>query len=275
MSRRPTSPPRWLLSTACSRPGRCCTSATTVASTGRASIPRTATSPNATSRSCPMSACKQHWPRMSSASESSARRSGCSVTPASASFPTTSARLTALMLAPLATAEATAGLPGSLLSSARSADASRTTLLTLRFESTFGEQLRAQRTALGHELSDQLLCSSDGLTRSHEVQLASRESQEHVITNVEPKGGSQRGGDDNAAAFANLRTHLHEVVDLDGARFLACRSRAINNVPRELVLDVERPRDIADAQPFSMERTNFFGLAVLRINDAKGPGRAV
>src|SRR3989304_1656418 len=104
--------------------------------------------------------------------------------PASQSLPTTSLRFTVETSAPCDTAWATFSAPGSSLSSANRADASRTLLLTLALGLALGYQLFGQKTSLGHITTQEFLCALDAPSWPAPADLGTLEGDDYFVANA-------------------------------------------------------------------------------------------
>src|SRR5262249_6145229 len=114
-----------------------------------------------------------------------------------------------------ASAITTSGDPciGSSLRWASSAEASRTSLLTLEFSTPLGDQLRGQIRAFRHVLAHESLCALERLCRRQDSDLSLLENHHDLVPDRDAEGLAKRRGHDDAAAGSHLGPDVvHAIV---------------------------------------------------------------
>lgn len=127
--------------------------------------------------------------------------------PTLASLATTSDRFTALTAAPAVRLPVTWSAPGSPFSMASSAEASRTTLLTLILRSPLRDQHVHQRLASGDILSHKFLSSPHSLARSEKPELSILNLEYQVIPDLQAQLPSNFGRDNDPTPFSYPYPH--------------------------------------------------------------------
>jgi len=126
--------------------------------------------------------------------------------------------LTVLQVALLNSSGVSLSAPGSLLSSARTAEASSTTLLMFGCLAAFGNEFAGQRPAGFYVSPDAPLRPLDAPFQRRDSQFVILDSQHHLIAGVDTQRLAKRSGDHHSAIFidpqSGFRIHCHTFQDM-------------------------------------------------------------